>query len=139
MTQKPILTFFFFLLFFCGLFILIYPVSAQTTATITITGVIKEHPLVNPPIARFSVFPSIGKSPLRVTNRDKSLYNPTGYLWSFGDGTRSGQKNPLTHEYDRPGFYRIQLTVWNSAGRDTTTAFVYVMPKGWWWYNYWRR
>lgn len=123
-------------------FFLVCPAMAQTTATITITGVIKEcpndHPLVKPPIARFSVYPAVGRSPLKVMVKDQSLRNPTRYFWSFGDGTYSNQKNPPTHEYTKPGFHKIQLTVWNSAGKDTATQFVYVMPRGWWWYDCWR-
>ena len=43
------------------------------------------------------------------------------YLWNFGDGSTSSDQNP-THEYAKPGIYKITLIVTSSNGcADTLT------------------
>jgi len=46
---------------------------------------------------------------------NKSGFHPTEYLWDFGDGTTSIEKNP-THNYKDDGEYYPTLTVKNSKG-----------------------
>jgi PKD repeat protein len=93
---------------------------------------------VKKPVAWFFAYPNFGKTPLRVTFKDTSLNNPTSYHWIFGDGTTSSLKNPPIHEYRWPGVYKIQLTVSNSAGSDTTERYV-VAQSRWWWFDWdWR-
>jgi len=87
---------------------------------------------VKKPIARFSANPSVGQDPLKVIFKDNSLNNPIVYQWNFGDGTTSFMKNPPAHIYTRPGFYRVKLTVSNSAGSDTTNQIITVLPHKWW-------
>jgi PKD repeat protein len=92
---------------------------------------------VKKPVAWFFAFPNIGKTPLKVTFKDESLNNPTVYHWEFGDRTSSSLKNPPMHEYIRPGFYRVQLIVSNSAGSDIAERFVVATPR--WWFDWeWR-
>ncbi len=40
--------------------------------------------------------------------------NITDYLWDFGDGTFSSEKNPV-HTYKTPNFYKVKLTVYDAA------------------------
>ncbi|MDP5172037.1 MAG: PKD domain-containing protein [Bacteroidia bacterium] len=52
------------------------------------------------------------------------------WLWNFGDGTTSGQKNP-THVYSAGGTYSVTLTITNIFGcsdQITKTGFVSVLP-----------
>ncbi len=104
----------------------------------TKTGYITVTAQVKKPVARFSAIPSAGRAPLWVIFKDASLNDPTSYHWKFGDGTTSSLKNPPLHEYQQPGFYRVQLTVSNSAGSDTDERYVVVTPR-WWWFDWgWR-
>jgi PKD repeat protein len=98
--------------------------SASKSMTIT----------VNPkkPVARFDQNKYSGKIPLTVKFTDKSTNNPTSYLWRFGDGATSTEKNP-THTYTQPGVYIVRLTATNSGGSDSATSFVIVVPKWWFW------
>lgn len=41
-----------------------------------------------------------------------------GYMWQFGDGSSSSEKDPF-HRYDSPGTYTVQLIVYNQCERDT--------------------
>jgi hypothetical protein len=46
---------------------------------------------------------------------DLSTGNPKQYEWSFGDGTRSAEKNPV-HIFQKGGMYNVTLTITNSYG-----------------------
>jgi hypothetical protein len=58
------------------------------------------------------------KDSFTATFTDTSDANPTKWLWDFGDGTISTEKNP-THSYKTAGTYNVTLTVWNDLGSDT--------------------
>jgi C1A family cysteine protease len=75
---------------------------------------------VPPPDARFTATPKKGNMPLKVSFRDRSLRKPTSWVWDFGDGTTSTEKNP-THTYAKAGTFTVNLTVKNSGGEDLTT------------------
>lgn len=51
---------------------------------------------------------------------------PTSYLWDFGDGATSSQKNP-THSYATAGVYTVSLTATNTKGSDTATRVNYIV------------
>ena len=85
---------------------------------------------VRRPVARFTQDKFAGKVPLTVRFSDRSLNEPTSYLWHFGDGSTSDSENP-SHTYSRPGFYLVRLRVSNSAGSDTAANLVVALP-GWW-------
>ena len=70
------------------------------------------------PIAGFDAAPLTGPAPTQVAFADTSANRPTGWLWSFGDGTTSTERNPV-HDYTTPGSYGVALTVTNAAGSDT--------------------
>lgn len=61
-----------------------------------------------------------GSSPLTVSFNSTILNGtePYFYRWSFGDGVNSTQANP-THTFDRPGTYRVTLTVTDSNSNVT--------------------
>jgi uncharacterized membrane protein len=67
------------------------------------------------PFARFTQDRYFGPEPLTVKFTDRSLYNPTSYLWRFGDGNTSTLKDPV-HTYTRSGIYYVELQVSNDAG-----------------------
>ena len=53
-----------------------------------------------------------------VEFRDRSLYGPTLWIWDFGDGSISTEKNPF-HRYAACGAYTVTLTVANDSGSDS--------------------
>jgi PKD repeat protein len=57
---------------------------------------------------------------------DQSTGEITGWLWDFGDGSTSAERNP-THTYVGAGTYNVTLTVTGPGGSDseTETNFVY--------------
>jgi hypothetical protein len=57
-------------------------------------------------------------SPLQVHFTDLSDYEPTEWLWGFGDNTTSTEINP-THTFQEEGTYEVCLTVSNENGSDT--------------------
>jgi uncharacterized protein (TIGR02145 family) len=56
---------------------------------------------------------------------DSSLYDPTGWLWDFGDGSTSTLENP-SHVYHAPGIYAVSLTATNPYGSKTKTLTDYI-------------
>jgi uncharacterized repeat protein (TIGR01451 family) len=55
---------------------------------------------------------------------DTSQYATT-YLWNFGDGTTSTDRNP-THDYSNGGDFTVTLTATNAIGSDTYSDIVTV-------------
>lgn len=73
-----------------------------------------------PYVAKFTGAPD-GTS---IIFTDISLYNPTSWDWTFGDGNYSILQNP-THAYAAPDTdYTVTLAVNTSVGRDSTTGVV---------------
>jgi PKD repeat protein/Zn-dependent protease len=71
------------------------------------------------PAADFYTSIQTGSTPLRISFFDRSEGTlPLQYLWNFGDGTTSPERNP-THTYAANGNYTVTLTVKNSFGEDT--------------------
>ncbi|MCZ3365336.1 MULTISPECIES: PKD domain-containing protein [Methanobacterium] len=60
------------------------------------------------------------KKPLTIQFKDTSTGLVTSWLWDFGDGTTSTQKNPL-HSYTRAGIYTVKLTVTGPYCSSTQT------------------
>ena len=77
------------------------------------------------PVAAFSGTPTSGDAPLTVTFADESTNDPTSWSWDFGDGTTSGDQNPI-HTYASDGSYTVSLTAANDAGSDTETKTAYI-------------
>jgi len=72
-----------------------------------------------------------GCLPLNVNFQDTSTSSSgiiTNWLWNFGDGLTSILQNPI-HVYSNPGYFNVQLTVWDNNGCNSTSmkpAYVYV-------------
>jgi PKD repeat protein len=81
--------------------------------------------------ADFSASPDTGLPPLSVRFTDLSAGGPTSWLWHFGDGDSSTQRNPV-HVYscEDTGYFDVRLIVWNQTERDTLTKenCIYVSP-----------
>ena len=73
------------------------------------------------PVASFTFTPTSGPCPLTVQFTDTSTGSPASWLWNFGDGNTSTERNPV-HVYTSPGTYNVSLTVSNCGGSDTTTS-----------------
>jgi len=78
-----------------------------------------------PPIASLSATPTSGEVPLIVQFRDTSENEGNAWLWSFGDGQSSSQRNP-EHTYSEAGTYDVSLTISNQSGEDTDTKIAYI-------------
>lgn len=61
------------------------------------------------PNSAFTATPTSGPAPLTVQFTDTSPWTPTGWYWTFGDGTTSTIKNP-SHSYTISGVYTATLT-----------------------------
>ncbi|MGB9939634.1 S8 family serine peptidase [Methanosarcina sp.] len=77
------------------------------------------------PVADFSAKPASGNAPLKVSFSDMSTGAPASWLWDFGDGSTSTDKNP-THTYSTAGKYTVGLTVENAVGSSTATKSDYI-------------
>ncbi|REJ85288.1 MAG: PKD domain-containing protein [Bacteroidetes bacterium] len=69
--------------------------------------------------------------PWQASFVDTSL-NAVSWFWDFGDGTTSTQQNP-THNFTRPGYHSVSLTITTSDGCSYTTMqsnSVYFTPFG---------
>ncbi len=61
-----------------------------------------------------------GDPPLTVKFHDYSSGNPSAWLWDFGDGSTSTEKDPV-HTFTSIGYYNTTLTATNAFGSDTLT------------------
>ena len=83
------------------------------------------------PFAGFTFFPDEGAVGVDVRFMDRSS-DPEGktleYLWNFGDGGTSAERNPL-HAFDSSGTKSVRLTVTDDEGAsDTITREIMVFP-----------
>ncbi|HUU75582.1 MAG TPA: SBBP repeat-containing protein, partial [Methanoregulaceae archaeon] len=81
------------------------------------------------PTADFDANVTSGLAPLTVQFQDLSSGYPTTWLWIFGDGNNSTNRNPV-HTYDLPGSYRVNLTATNFMGSNTTSRPDYIVVQG---------
>ena len=93
--------------------------TTTKTNYITVTSTLSS---INPEAA-FSTSSTWGMAPLTVRFTD--LSNPgsaeiVSWLWSFGDGETSSEKNPV-HIYTTAGTYSVSLMVTTADGTDTIT------------------
>ena len=77
--------------------------------------------------ADFIASPLSGASPLNVQFTDTSSGAISSWLWTFGDGQTSVERNPQ-HVYVTPGVYTVSLTIQGMSGSDSEvkTNFVTV-------------
>ena len=82
---------------------------------------------LTPPIAGFAAVPARGAAALQTVQfADLSTGIPTGWSWSFGDGSMSTLQNPPSHTYAANGTYTVLLTATNAGGSNTTTRARYI-------------
>ena len=81
------------------------------------------------PDAVFDFAPGFAARGLPVQFRDKSANNPTSWLWNFGDGATSTERNPV-HTYTSTGTFTVTLTVSNAAGSDQLVQTITVSEPG---------
>lgn len=62
------------------------------------------------PKAVYKAFPTSGALPLTVRFQNFSVGNELHYLWDFGDGFTSTEKNPI-HTYLNEGNYTVKLNI----------------------------
>jgi PKD repeat protein len=102
-----------------------YSVSLSATNTVglnitTKTGYINVTAAPLGPVADFSGTPTSGIAPLTVQFNDTStgFVNPVTYLWDFGDGSTSTERNP-SHSYTAytPENYTVTLNVTGNYGK----------------------
>lgn len=77
------------------------------------------------PVANFTAGNLTGVDTLTVQFSDLSSGSPSEWLWDFGDGNTSGEKNP-EYTYAAPGVYDVTLTVTNAEGSDTVTKYEFI-------------
>ena len=79
---------------------------------------------VGVPHVEFSANITEGIAPLSVAFRGTGTNNPTGWVWTFGDGGTSTLQNPV-HAYPA-GTYSVLLTANNTIGNGTKTRTDYI-------------
>ena len=83
------------------------------------------------PIAEFFAVPIRGTAPQTVQFTNQSIGNITSYLWDFGDGATSTEKNP-SHTYLDPDTLTVKLTVTGPGGSGNKTRYNYItVAPGW--------
>ncbi len=85
-------------------------------------------PNTNPPVAAFGALNALTCSG-SVQFRDNSTFQPTAWLWNFGDGQTSTQQNPI-HQYQNAGTYTVKLKVSNLNGADSLTQNNFITVTG---------
>lgn len=81
--------------------------------------------LDNMPLAKFRWDFEDTLSPLQVTFTEVCDYEPTNWVWDFGDGSGSTERYPI-HTYSLPGIYEICLITSNVNGSDTLCRTLYL-------------
>jgi PKD repeat protein/sugar lactone lactonase YvrE len=80
-------------------------------------------------VADFSASPTEGYRPLTVNFLNLSRGDIVTYLWNFGDGQESSQKDPV-HTYKKRGTYSVILKVFGNNGtQDTKSKDSYIVVK----------
>jgi PKD repeat protein len=71
--------------------------------------------------------PNAGQE-VQFTDTSRNVTGDTTWLWEFGDGGRSTDRNPR-YTYRERGTFPVKLTVTNAAGPVSTTKSVAVNPR----------
>lgn len=73
------------------------------------------------PKASFRAYPTEGPPPLQVRFQNFSEGDAIRFLWDFGDGITSIEKNP-THTYRSEGVYTVKLNIITTNGAQSVTT-----------------
>jgi len=76
--------------------------------------------IASKPVALFDVQPVSGLAPLKVDFNNQSQGYINSWLWTFGDGEKSKDENPV-HTYNEKGNYTVSLEVSGPGGTDIKT------------------
>ena len=79
----------------------------------------------NPPVALLSSDIRNGTAPLTVRFTSNATGSIGEYLWNFGDGTNSSEKNPV-HRYNTSGFFTVRLSTTGPDGANETVRNDYI-------------
>lgn len=82
------------------------------------------------PVADFVADPTEGPLGISVQFVDKSKGGVSAWLWDFGDGATSTEKNPV-HQYNKNGKFTVKLTVTGEGVSDTKTREDYLRVEPW--------
>ncbi len=82
----------------------------------------------NRPLADFRPDPS-DTAGLAFKFWDLSSYQPTNWVWDFGDGSFNTEPSP-NHVFAAPGFYTVCVTVSNQYGSDSKCKVIEVFTTG---------
>ncbi|MFA7199084.1 MAG: PKD domain-containing protein [Methanoculleus sp.] len=77
--------------------------------------------------ASFTADPTAGPAPLTVRFTDTSSNSPSSWLWTFGDGNTSTERNPV-HTYTLPGNHTVTLSVDGGLSAATLPGYIKVTP-----------
>ena len=79
------------------------------------------------PVARIDAVERIPKGG-EITFDGTRSYDPDGeisaFMWDFGDGN-TARGSQVTHRFENPGTYQVQLTVRDDSGLEDAIAFAY--------------
>jgi len=79
------------------------------------------------PRALFRAFPKSGPPPLTVSFHNFSEGHVIRFLWDFGDGSQSVERNPI-HTYTQEGEYTVKLdAITSEGGRGITEKKNYII------------
>lgn len=97
--------------------------DTETKGELVVVGA----PPTEGPIPEFSATPRSGTSPLTVTFTDGTTGpTPTGWLWTFGDGSTSTARNP-TKTYNTTGSWDVSLQVTDGTVTNTQAKPDYIL------------
>lgn len=82
----------------------------------------------NLPLANFRYSPDT-LNQYHFSFTDVSYYEPTSWLWTFGDGNSSTEIDP-EHTYEADGTYEVCVTVSNENGSDTFCREIQIITSG---------
>lgn len=94
-----------------------------------VDSAIKNVIVVNKPVPNFTASPRASCIAPHTVNFTDLTPGAVNWLWDFGDGTTSTQKNP-NHTYTTFGKYDVTLTIINSIGCQgtvTRTSYIQVL------------
>jgi PKD repeat protein len=72
------------------------------------------------PHPSFKAYPRAGPAPLAIRFQNLSVESGFSFLWDFGDGTNSTERNPL-HIFQEEGTYNVKLTMVSQNGASGLT------------------